>query len=478
MSSSDSGVILIAAPVIVAIGVVSMTGAAITAAAEKYRRFKLDSAEAEELEKRQKLDMIAALADENREEYRSFVEESAREEKTRAERENMLADAARAGMQEELRSGERRRAEIRNRISRMDEALRGFENEFGQDPKLREMADMIHRSESMFGDGTQLLQEIEDMLFVIIPGMSEERRRERRTEELEQRMGTLVSDTRRIQDSSENFISLHRGAGTGERKTAKTPWDSFVERVRAVAAVEAAYFEEEAAQMLAEAHSLAPSRRNFYIQQHQKQLAEMEERAEQYGTRARNLSEKVMDDFCMYLAIAGKLGIEPQYTEEDLTDPFEIDEMRRETEELVDEYRLKKEREYTVHAFTAVMKRHNLMFENMAVGDDGVTQVEYSMDAQTGVRITRARSGAFEMQFQGKSRGETASTDERRSITEKARHFCGLLPEIVKELEEEYGITFDQTALQPPTAENIEIRKAEGSARREKARAAKAMKIQ
>ena len=65
-----------------------------------------------------------------------------------------------------------------------------------------------------------------------------------------------------------------------------------------------------------------------------------------------------------------------------------------------------------------------------------------SMDEQTGVRITRAQSGAFEMQFQGKSKGESASLDEKRSITEKARHFCSILPSITKELEEELQLYF------------------------------------
>ena len=65
--------------------------------------------------------------------------------------------------------------------------------------------------------------------------------------------------------------------------------------------------------------------------------------------------------------------------------------------------------------------------------------------------------------------------DEKRSITEKARHFCSLLPSIVKELDEEFGITFDQTSLQPPQTENIRITQAASSGRTERARALEAM---
>ena len=248
-----------------------------------------------------------------------------------------------------------------------------------------------------------------------------------------------------------------------------------MERVRAVAAVESEYYEDAAANMLEEAEQVAPARRNFYIQQNQGRLIDLEERCADYRSRKAQVSEKVMEDYFMYLAIAEKVGIEPRYTEEDLSDAYAVADMREDTEELVEEYKKSKERQYVTNAFTVVMKRHNLTFENMAVGDDGMTELEYSMDEQTGVSIRRSESGAFEMQFNGKSKGASASMDEKRSITEKARHFCSLLPSIVKELDEEFGITFDQTSLQPPQTENIRITQAASSGRTERARALKAM---
>ena len=116
-------------------------------------------------------------------------------------------------------------------------------------------------------------------------------------------------------------------------------------------------------------------------------------------------------------------------------------------------------------------------FEDMTINEHGALEMEYTMDEQSGIRITRSESGAFEMQFQGRSSAASASLDEKRRITEKARHFCSILPEITEELEEEYGITFEQTALQPPIEENIEIRQSKNAKRVEKAKTLKTMKM-
>ena len=477
MSSADSGVVILAAPVILTVGAVAMAGAAISAAAEKYRRYRQDQTSAEELRRKLELDHITDLALKNQLEYDAELEGRASEESSRREKEDLARDAAQAQVREELQAEARIRQEIEKKVHQMDLAIKAFEAEFGESAQLREMAGTLHHSEQLFGDSGQLVQELDDMIYLIIPGMSEERREERHTKQVQGMFAEIAYRNKRVDDTSEEFVSLHRGDREKKQTAGKTPWESFTERLKAVAAVEEAYFETEAAEMLEEAEAVAPARRNFFIQQHEQELMEMEERAAEYQGQQQSLSEKVMDDFCLYLAMARKLGVEPRFTEADLTDEYALASMREETEILTDRYRKSRERQYTVNAFTTVMKRHNLVFESMTVADDGRTDIEYSMDHQTGVRISRSDSGAFEMQFQGKSRGETVSTDERRSITEKAKHFCTLLPEIVEELDKEFGITFEQTALQPPSAENIEIRSAAGSARRERARAAKTMKM-
>lgn len=477
MSAADSGLIIVAAPVIVTVGVVSIAGSAITATAEKYRRFRFDQAKTEELQRKSELDFIRNLAEENRKEYESILAERFSEESARQNKEELLLEAVRSRTNAEMHEQERMRREIHLKIEHMENAIRMFEEEFGEDQTLREMSLTIRRSEELFGDGMELLQELEDLVYVVIPGMAEERREEHREKEIREKIARAVTDRQHVMDTSETFVSLYQSKESGENNSSRTPWERFMERVQNVASVEAAYFESGASDILAEAEELPLNRRNIYLQQHQLQLIEMEERAAEFRSQQQKLSDQVMDDFCRYISIVRQLGISPQYTEEDLMDPFAIADMRRDTEDLVEEFKKVKERQYTVHAFTSVMKRHNLHFENMNVDDGGRTELEYTMDTQTGVRISRSESGAFEMQFQGKSRSVEASIDEKRSMTEKAKHFCSLLPEIVKELEEEYGITFDQTSLQPPVVENIEIRQAASGKRYERARTAKAMQI-
>ena len=477
MSASDSGVMILAAPVIVVVGTVAVAAAGITAAAEHYKKFRFDAAHAVELEKQAKLDFIAGLADKNREEYEAILEARAQDEAGRRSDEDRLLDSARSQIRDEQLERSRIEKEIRLQIEHLDEAVRAFETEFGADYKLREMAQTIHRSQEMFGDGTLLLEELQDLLFIILPGMTEERREEKKIAELEKRFDRIASENTQIHDTSQSFVSLHTGVEEEEQTIRKTPWERFTERVRAVAAVEGNYFETSAAELLEMAEAVQPGRQNFFIQQHQNELHELEERAEEYRSLQKTVSEESKEAFCMYLAMAEKLGIEPRYTEDDLANEYLLSEMRDETEMLAEEYKRRRERQYTVNAFTVVMKRHHLVFENMDVNSFGLEEVEYSMDEQTGVRITRAQTGAFEMQFQGKSKGTSASLDEKRSITEKAKHFCSMLPSIKQELEEEFGITFEQTDLQPPLLENIEIHQSRQSSRVEAAKALKTMQM-
>ena len=477
MSASDSGLIVLAAPVVLTVGAVSLAAAGISAAAQHYKQFRYDAAAAVEMERKAHLDFVAGLAENNRKEYEAIMDARAAEEADRRAGEERLLDSARNQVRDEMLERERIAAEIRIQMEHLDDAVRAHEAEFGADYKLREMAETIYHSREMFGDGALLLSELHDLLFVILPGMTEEKREQRTAQELEERFDHMAADHLKVSDSSQDFVSLHTGTVHKKAEIQGTPWERFVARVKAVAAVEEAYFETSAQEMLEEAEGIAPGRQNFFIQQHQNELLEMEERAEEYRSLAKQVSQESMDAYCMYLAMAEKLGIEPEYTQEDLTDDYLLHEMRDETEKLAEEYKRRRERQYTVNAFTVVMKRHNLTFENMDVNSFGLEEVEYSMDEQTGVRITRAQSGAFEMQFQGKSKAASASLDEERAITEKAKHFCSLLPSITKELEEEFGITFEQTALQPPRLENIEIRQGRQSSRVESRRAQKVMQM-
>lgn len=477
MSSADSGVVAIEAPVVIAVGAVSLAAAGITALAEKYRSYRREKAEEEESQKKSELEQIIALAEKNRAEYESIISERISEEETRRSSEEVLQNAAKTQLEEEVRAREELEKEIRIQMESMEQALRAFEGEFGKDERILEMAETIRRSEKMFGYSSQLLQELQDFMLVILPGVAKDKREEKRADQIDRRLGRIEAESFRTVDTSETFVSLHTGGETTRKEESRTPWEEFTRRIRAVAEVEGAYFESEASQMLEEAEKVAPARRNYYIQRNQRKLSELEERSKEFMGQRRQISEKALDDLCLYLSIAGKLGIEPQYSEEDLDDPFAVEDMRKETEELVEEYTKRRERQYVTNAITVVMKRHNLTFVDMSVSEDGTTEIEYSMDQQTGVRITRAQSGAFEMQFQGKSKGESASLDEKRSITEKARHFCSILPSITKELKEEFGISFEQTALQPPNAENIEIRRDTSLAGRRGARALKKMEM-
>ena len=318
MSSSDSGVIILAMPVILTVGAVTMAGVAISAAAEKYKRLRQDQTSAEELRRKLELDQITYLAETNQREYDKELEGRAAEEKSRREKEELARDAAQAQMREELLAEAGIRQEIENKIHQMDLAIKAYEAEFGESAQLREMAGTLHHSEQLFGDSVQLVQELDDMIFQIIPGMSEEQRKEHHSKQVQGMFAEIAYRNKRVDDTSEEFVSLYRGDRKKKQTVGKTPWESFTARLKAVSAVEEAYFESEAAELMEEAEAVTVARRNFFIQQHEQQLMEMEERAAEYQGQQRTLSDKVMNDFFLYLAMARKLGIEPGFTEEDL----------------------------------------------------------------------------------------------------------------------------------------------------------------
>lgn len=477
MSSADSGLVILEAPVILAVGTVSLAAAGISALAEKYKKYRLEYAEETERVKKTELEQIVELAERNRREYENIIKERIEDEEERKVSENSLREAAKEQIIEEQKVKARLEAEINLQMANLTKAIAAFESEFGIDYKIREMMETVKQSEKMFGNDAQLLQIIQDLLLLVIPGITEEKRKEKRLADIDQRLASIEASSFVEKDSSEEFISLLTAGNSSAAGSGKTPWEQFVERIRAVAEVEGAYYESEAGEFLKEAEAEIPSRRNFYLQKNQLRLCELEEKATEYIEKHREISEQGMNNFHMYLALASRLGIEPSYTEDDLSDPYLVEDMREEISELIEELKQRAERKYVTNAFNVVMKRHNLSFENMDVSADGTTHMEYSIDSQAGVRISRSVSGAFEMQFQGRSKGATASMDEKRSILEKSKHFCSILPSIQKALKEEFGISFEQTALQPPSERTIEIRRDNSLTRVEKARELKTMKM-
>lgn len=477
MSSFESGLVILTAPVKLAAGTVSLAAAAISAAAEKYRKYRLEQAEEVEQKSKEELDQISGVAQANREQYEETVKRRTTEEDSRRIREQLAEDAARKRVLDKSMEAEKLEQEIQDKIAHMEKSIKAFETEFGQNIELRKMDDTIRQSRRMFGSSQQLVQQLDDLVNEVIPGMAREYRLKEQNNRLERSLKQHALNGMQTMDTSEDFVSLASPRTADRKESAKSPWDRFMERVQAVAQVESAYFESDAAQILKEAKSIGSERRNLFILQHDEQLTDMEEKASEYRKQQEYATEQIRNEYFMYTAVAKNLGLEPRFTLEELTDKNKLSSMRQEAEELMQQYRLICERQYTVNAFTKVMERHHLTYENMTVEEDGRTKIEYSMDEQAGVRITRSNSGAFEMQFQGKSRTNTVSMDERRRVTEKAKHFCSLLPEIARELDEEYGITFQQTEVQPPDTENIEFRTEESSKRPEKARTYKAMEL-
>ena len=324
---------------------------------------------------------------------------------------------------------------------------------------LESLADMLS-SVDKFGVTSGNIEHIRKLVRETIPAallrIHEQQEKERIEQELRDRV--LVKST--VTDQSIDFVSMK--VGEQQKKQQARPWDLFVSRVRAMAAAQDEFGGFGAEDMLEEIESVAPGMQNLFMMQNEETLAQWEEEAAAFTASVEQTKAQQSELYTSYLRVHrvyGKAFALPLLSEREGISRISS-EMAR-IENLLIEQR---KREYLETSFREVFQAHGLTFESMSAGQQ-MLHIEFAVDEESGVRVSRSDSGAFEMVFLGKSASTSVSNDQRRRVCEKAKKFCDLMPAISADLEAR-GIVFDQRILLEAQEEAIAFETTQQTQRR------------
>lgn len=305
---------------------------------------------------------------------------------------------------------------------------------------LETLADM-QQSVDRFGVTTQNIAHIRTLVRETIPAALMRIHEQQEKERLEQELQNRIRVSSTVADESIDFVSMKVQT---QQKTAKArPWDLFVSRVKAMAAAQEEFGGFGAQELLDEIEGVAPSMQNLFMMQNEEDLALWEEEAASFTESVAQTNAQQAQLYASYLRvhrIYGEAFALPLLSENETISRI-TSEMSRIEELLLERHK----REYLETSLREVFEAHGLTFESMSA-EQQTLHVEFAVDEESGVRVSRSESGAFEMVFVGKSQGSSVSSDQRRRVCEKAKKFCDLMPAISADLESR-GILFDQRIL-------------------------------
>ena len=324
---------------------------------------------------------------------------------------------------------------------------------------LETLSDML-RTVERFGVTTQNIEHIRTLVRETLPAVvmtiSEQQEKERLEQELQSRI--RVRST--VADESIDFVSMK--VEEQQKKTAARPWDLFVSRVRAMAAVQDEFGGFGAQELLDEAESAAPGMRSLFMMQHEDELAAWEEEAAAFRESIEKTKAQQKELYASYLRIYRVY--QETFALPLLEEGEGISRISGEISRIEALILERRKREYLETSFREVFEAHGLTFESMTAEQQNL-HIEFAVDEESGVRVSRSESGAFEMVFLGKSAGSAVSSDQRRRICEKAKKFCDLMPAISADLQAR-GIFFDQRILLEAQEEAIAFETTQHTQRR------------
>ena len=73
--------------------------------------------------------------------------------------------------------------------------------------------------------------------------------------------------------------------------------------------------------------------------------------------------------------------------------------------------------------------------------------------------VSGAGSDYLTMEIEGQYSGSSVTSNDRRKSTAAARHFCSLLPDIERELRDEFGLVFKNISTEEPDEDRIVMKR-------------------
>ena len=324
---------------------------------------------------------------------------------------------------------------------------------------IEALADM-QQSVERFGVTTSNIEHIREMVRETIPAALMRIHKQQETERIEQELRDRVLVKSTVADQSIGFVSIK--VDTQQKKTQTRPWDLFVSRVRALAAAQDEFGGFGAQDMLDEIESVAPGMQNIFMMQNEDTVAQWEEEAAAFTASMEQTKAQQSEMYTSYLRIHRIYG--EAFALPLLSEREGISRISSEMSRIEDLIVERRKREYLETSFREVFEAHGLTFESMSA-EQQTLNIEFAMDEESGVRVSRSETGAFEMVFLGKSASSSVSSDQRRRVCEKAKKFCDLMPAISEDLEAR-GILFDQRILLEAQEEAIAFETTQHAQRR------------
>ena len=140
--------------------------------------------------------------------------------------------------------------------------------------------------------------------------------------------------------------------------------------------------------------------------------------------------------------------------EELLADPANLTKLTKAYQGLKRELLERKKRDYISQALYDVMSRHGIEYAD--AGDQN--ELYFGME-NAELAVSGTDSDYLTMEITGQFDGNSATENDRRKSTAAARKFCSMLPDIEKELREEYGIVFKSISTEEPNEDSIVMKK-------------------
>lgn len=399
---------------------------------------------------RRELQQATQEAQANRRAWRDMLDQRNRTQSELRSQEQMEQSEAQLQTVQMQEKRKQRAIQVKQMLQRAAQSVRQLEA-MGADGTMRERLQTMEQGLSMFGASEELLAQVKRFNLEELPRRREEMMQANLASQEQQLQRARRQAPAQVRDGSTNFVSMQTAADQQPQQH-KAPWDLFVQRLEHLCEKEDQLGEVQAHQMLEAARQTAPARRNLFLLQNQDALDQLEQQlaalddVRQTGDEHRRQLQDQYLALCMLCNEQAVLG-----------DSADTAALERENERLFRQYQKEKERQYVTNALSQVLEQFGIEFEEMQTTANGRLHLKYQISQQAQLHITRSDTGAFEMQFAGTTDGETASMDEKRQIVEQAHSFCSHLPKIAAALQQ-YGIQFDQTAVQEPTEETVVIR--------------------
>lgn len=200
-------------------------------------------------------------------------------------------------------------------------------------------------------------------------------------------------------------------------------------------------------------------KRNYFAMLNKERLQDIVRGQIENAKKEERRVEEIRKLLDKYLSLCSLLEIEP--LEEYLTfvnHPERYDELSNVCNNLWSVYNKRMQQEYIENAFIKVFEKYNIDYSNsLHRVEIAETEIQFQISDNTELHITHSDSGRVAFQFGVVSESSELSIDEKYTAVENAQKVCGCISNVLKELETEYGIYFNEVLREEPSTENIHI---------------------